>query len=77
MAKLVFQPIADQITSGTYLLYDGACGTGGMLTVAEGTLQELAAEYGKEVTTHIKGRTNPTRLRSKYRRHDSKTASSP
>ena len=28
MAKLVFLPIADQINSGTYLLYDGACGTG-------------------------------------------------
>ena len=27
------------IQSGTYLLYDGACGTGGMLTVAEETLQ--------------------------------------
>ena len=27
MAKLVFLPIADQISSGTYLLYDGACGT--------------------------------------------------
>ena len=38
MAKLVFLPIADQIESGTYLLYDGACGTGGMLTVAEETL---------------------------------------
>jgi len=35
MAKLIFLPIADQIESGTYLLYDGACGTGGMLTVAE------------------------------------------
>ena len=56
MAKLVFQPIADQITSGTYLLYDGACGTGGMLTVAEETLQELAAEHGKEVATHLYGR---------------------
>ena len=55
MAKLVFQPIADQITSGTYLLYDGACGTGGMLTVAEETLQELAAEHGKEVATHLLG----------------------
>ncbi|MFN8587273.1 MAG: N-6 DNA methylase [Candidatus Eisenbacteria bacterium] len=30
MAKLIFLPIADQIESGTYLLYDGACGTGGM-----------------------------------------------
>ena len=39
MAKLIFLPIADQIESGTYLLYDGACGTGGMLTVAEETLQ--------------------------------------
>ena len=28
-------PIANQIESGTYLLYDGACGTDGMLTVAE------------------------------------------
>ena len=55
MAKLVFQPIADQINSGTYLLYDGACGTGGMLTVAEETLQELAAEHGKEVATHLYG----------------------
>ena len=39
MSKLLFLPIADQIKSGTYLLYDGACGTGGMLTVAEETLQ--------------------------------------
>jgi hypothetical protein len=35
MAKLIFLPIANEIESGTYLLYDGACGTGGMLTVAE------------------------------------------
>ena len=35
MAQLVFQPVADQIQSGTYLLYDGAIGTGGMLTIAE------------------------------------------
>ncbi len=44
MADLIFLPIADQIESGTYLVYDGACGTGGMLTVAEETLAELAAE---------------------------------
>ena len=55
MAKLVFLPIADQITSGTYLLYDGACGTGGMLTVGEETLQQLAAEQGKKVSTHLYG----------------------
>ena len=55
MAKLVFLPVADEIESGTYLLYDGACGTGGMLTVAEETLQELAADRGKQVSTHLYG----------------------
>lgn len=55
MAKLIFVPIADDITSGTYLLYDGACGTGGMLTVAEETLNELATEHNKQVSTHLFG----------------------
>jgi len=55
MAKLIFLPIADKIESGTYLLYDGACGTGGMLTVADKTLQKLAKEYGKQVATHLYG----------------------
>ena len=55
MAKLVFLPIASQITSGTYLVYDGACGTGGMLTVAEETLAQLAAEQGKQASIHLFG----------------------
>ena len=55
MAQLVFLPVADEIKSGTYLLYDGACGTGGMLTVAEETLRQLAAEHGKDVSTHLYG----------------------
>src|SRR5438552_360912 len=55
MARLIFLPIADQIESGTYLIYDGACGTGGMLTVAEQTLQQLAKASGKEVATHLYG----------------------
>lgn len=55
MAKLIFLPIAEKIESGTYLLYDGACGTGGMLTVAEETLQQLATEHKKKVSTHLYG----------------------
>jgi type I restriction enzyme M protein len=55
MARLVMLPIADQIESGTYLMYDGACGTGGMLTVAEETLRELAQAHGKQVATHLYG----------------------
>ncbi len=55
MAKLIFVPIASEIESGTYLLYDGACGTGGMLTVAEEELKELTTAQGKEVATHLYG----------------------
>ena len=55
MAKLLFLPVADLIQSGTYLLYDGSCGTGGMLTVAEETLQELAGQHNKEVSIHLFG----------------------
>src|SRR5205807_1019217 len=55
MADLVLLPIADAIQSGSYLLYDGACGTGGMLTVAEERLKDLAAKHGKEVSPHLYG----------------------
>jgi len=55
MANLIFLPIADQIESGTYLLYDGACGTAGMLTVGEEALKQIAQEHGKQVATHVYG----------------------
>jgi type I restriction enzyme M protein len=55
MAKLIFLPIAETIESGTYLVYDGACGTGGMLTVAEETLRQLADQAGKQVSTYLYG----------------------
>jgi type I restriction enzyme M protein len=55
MASLVFLPIADAIESGTYLIYDGACGTGGMLTVAESTLLDLARKHDKTVSIHLYG----------------------
>ena len=55
MADLIFLPVADDIESGTYLVYDGACGTGGMLTVAEERLAELAESHGKDVSIHLFG----------------------
>ena len=55
MADLIFLPIADQIESGTYLVYDAACGTGGMLTVAEDRLRELGRAKGKEFSIHLYG----------------------
>ena len=55
MARLVFQPVAEEVLPGTYLVYDGACGTGGMLTVAEETLTKLAAERGRAASVHLYG----------------------
>ena len=55
MAKLVFLPIEDQIQSSSYVLYDGALGTGGMLTIAEDTLRGLAEKRGQKISTHLYG----------------------
>ena len=55
MADLIFMPVADQIKDATYSCYDGACGTGGMLTVAQDRLMTLAARRGKNVSIHLFG----------------------
>ena len=55
MADLVFIPIADKIKDASYSCYDGACGTGGMLTVAQDRLLKLAKARGKEVAIHLFG----------------------
>ena len=55
MADLVFTPVADKIKDATYSCYDGACGTGGMLTVAQDRLLKLAKENGKQVSIHLFG----------------------
>ena len=55
MADLVVLPIADQLMDATYSCYDGACGTGGMLTVAQDRLLTLAKRRGKQVSIHLFG----------------------
>jgi len=55
MADLIFKPISDQIKDATYTCYDGACGTGGMLTVAQERLMTLAKRRGKKVSIHLFG----------------------
>jgi type I restriction enzyme M protein len=55
MANLVFLPVEDQIKSGTYLLFDDACGTGGMLTVAEETLTAMGKKRGLQVEARLYG----------------------
>lgn len=55
MANLVFMPVEDQIKSGTYLLFDDACGTGGMLTVADETLTAIGKKRGLQVEARLYG----------------------
>lgn len=58
IADLAFIPIQDKIQSTTYRIYDGACGTGGMLTVGDQHIREMAAEHGKKVSIHLYGQEN-------------------
>lgn len=44
MTHILFTPVKDKIKKGTYLIYDPACGSGGMLTEAE--------HFAMEVTNH-------------------------
>ena len=55
MADIAFTPVADKITDSTYLIYDGACGTGGILTKAEERITHLANQSGKKISTHLFG----------------------
>ena len=55
MANLVFLPIEAKIKSGHYLLYDCACGTGGMLTVAEETLAAIGRKRKRELKCLLYG----------------------
>ncbi|MCD8296949.1 MAG: type I restriction-modification system subunit M [Prevotella sp.] len=55
MADIAVIPIADKLQSATYSIYDGACGTGGILSIAEERIQTIAKERGKQVKINLYG----------------------
>ena len=55
MADLVFEPVADKIKDAPFTCYDGCCGTGGMLTVAQDRLFSLAKKYNKNISVYLYG----------------------
>lgn len=55
LADLAVLPVADKITDNTYSIYDGACGTGGILTIAQERILEIAKEQDKRVQVDIYG----------------------
>ena len=55
LADLAVVPIADRLCDTAYRIYDGACGTGGILTIAQERIKQLASERGKNASILIYG----------------------
>ena len=55
LADLAVLPVADKIKATTYSVYDGACGTGGILTIAQERIKQIGKESGKDVAINIYG----------------------
>lgn len=55
LADLAVLPVADKIKATTYSVYDGACGTGGILTIAQERIKQIGKERGKDVAINIYG----------------------
>ena len=55
LADLTILPIADKLENSTYTIYDGACGTGGILSVAKDKILDMAKERDKKIKIHIFG----------------------
>jgi len=62
MADITMYPIMDKIKNGTYSIYDGACGTLGMGTVAEERLKAFAKENDFMLSNPPYGKTWKTDL---------------
>lgn len=55
LADLAVQPVADKIENGTYEIYDGACGTGGILSIVADKIDEIGKVLNKRVKTNLYG----------------------
>ena len=55
LADLTILPIADKLENSTYTIYDGACGTGGILSVAKEKILDMAKARDKKIKIHIFG----------------------
>lgn len=58
LADLAVLPIADRLQSSTYEIYDGACGTGGILSIAAKRIAEIAQSRGLSIKTRLYGQEN-------------------
>lgn len=55
LADIAVLPIANHIESATHSIYDAACGTGGILSVAEQSIRAIAERQHKQVKIDLYG----------------------
>ena len=55
LAELAIEPVADKLPNGSYDIYDGACGTGGILSIAQDRVDEIVKSKGKRLKTYLYG----------------------
>lgn len=55
LADLAIMPVADSLKHGSYDIYDGACGTGGILSLVQDRVSELASANNKRWKTYLYG----------------------
>lgn len=55
LVELAIEPIADNLPNGSYDIYDGACGTGGILSIAQDKVVEIVKSRGKRLKTYLYG----------------------
>lgn len=55
LADLAILPVADRMPSKHYSIYDGACGTGGILSLVKDRIRQLADRHGRRWATELYG----------------------
>ena len=59
LADCAIMPVKDQLKNNTYSIYDGACGTGGILSISKERIEEVAKEMDlNQVNIRIYGQEN-------------------
>lgn len=55
IADIAIIPVADKLMSNTYTVYDGACGTGGILSIAEKMFKDIAGKRNLQINPSLYG----------------------
>jgi len=55
LTELAIIPVVKKLKNGSYEIYDGTCGTGGILSLAQVRFEQIGKEIGKRFRTYLYG----------------------